>query len=305
VSAAPIAEPHAGSGAGTTRSPSERAIAFFELTKPRITGLVLLTTAVGFQIASTAAVDLVLLLHALLGTALTAGGTNALNQYVERGPDAAMHRTRGRPLPSGRLSAREGLLFAVLISLAGIGYLAYFVNGITAIFAAATLVSYVAAYTPLKQITPWSTAVGGISGALPIVGGWTAATGRLAPATWALFGILFLWQLPHFLGLGWLCRDDYRRGGFQILAVRDPSGRRTATQSLIVLALLLPTAALPTLFGLTGIVYLVGGLGLGLAFLACGIQFAIRPEAATARRLFLASVLYLPVLLLLMVIDKV
>jgi protoheme IX farnesyltransferase len=265
---------------------------------------VLLTTAVGFQIASTAPVDIVLLLHALLGTALTAGGTNALNQYVERGPDAAMHRTRGRPLPSGRLSAREGLVFAVLISLTGIAYLWLFVNGVTAIIAAATLLSYVAAYTPMKKVTPWSTMVGGVSGALPIVGGWTAATGRLTLAAWALFGILFLWQLPHFMGLGWLCRDDYRRGGFQILAVRDPSGRRTATQSLIVLALLLPTAALPTLFGLTGTAYLVIGLGLGLAFLACGVQFATRPTAGTARRLFLGSVLYLPALLLLMVIDK-
>jgi protoheme IX farnesyltransferase len=278
--------------------------AFLELTKPRITGLVLLTTGVGFHVASPVAPDLVLLLHALIGTALTAGGTNALNQYLERGPDAAMRRTRNRPLPSGRLSARQGLVFASLISAAGIAYLASFVNALTAVIAAATLISYAAAYTPLKRVTPLSTMVGGISGALPIVGGWTAATGRLDPAAWVLFGILFLWQLPHFLGLGWLCRDDYRRGGFQILAVLDLTGRRTARQSLLFLLLLLPVSAIPTVLGLAGHVYLVASVGLGLAFLMLGIRFARQPSAPAARRLFLGSVVYLPLLLLLMVIDK-
>jgi protoheme IX farnesyltransferase len=281
-----------------------RAGAFLELTKPRITGLVLLTTGVGFHVASPAAPRLALLLHALIGTALTAGGTNALNQYLERRPDAAMRRTRNRPLPSGRLSEREGLGFATLISAAGIAYLASFVNAVTAVIAAATLISYAAAYTPLKRVTPLSTMVGGVSGALPIVGGWTAATGRLEPAAWVLFGILFLWQLPHFLGLGWLCRDDYRRGGFQILAVLDLTGRRTARQSLTFLILLLPMSAVPTVLGLAGNLYLVASLGLGLVFLMLGVLFARQPSAAAARRLFLGSVLYLPLLLLLMVIDK-
>lgn len=300
----------AGSGRSEQVAPAglarrlRRATAYLELTKPRITGLVLLTTGVGFHVASPAAPRLGLLLHALIGTALTAGGTNALNQYLERRPDGAMRRTRNRPLPSGRLSAREGLCFAALISAVGIGYLAAFVNGVTAVIASATLISYAAAYTPLKRVTPLSTMVGGVSGALPIVGGWTAATGRLESGAWVLFGILFLWQLPHFLGLGWLCRDDYRRGGFQILAVLDLTGERTARQSLLFLILLLPVSALPAMVGLAGGVYLTASLALGLAFLSLGIRFARRPTPTAARRLFLGSVLYLPLLLLLMVIDK-
>jgi len=266
---------------------------------------VLLTAAAGFYLGSGAGVDLPLLWHTLLGTALVAAGTNAFNQVRERDVDARMERTRGRPLPSGRISPRAAAAFAAVISLAGVGYLGARVNMLTAGLAALTLASYVLLYTPLKRRTSLNTLVGAVPGALPIVGGWTAAGGALGPAVVALFWILFLWQLPHFLALAWIYRDDYRRGGLAMLTVEDPDGHATGRMILLYAVALLPVSLVPTLLGVTGSVYFFGALALGLAY--AGMSAAMTRAATTPRawRVFLVSIAYLPALLTLMVLDKV
>jgi len=274
---------------------------YWELTKPGITRLVVLTAAAGFLLGARGGVDLALLVHALLGTALVAAGTNALNQWWERDADARMGRTRRRPLPTGQLRPRDALAFATSISIAGILWLAVFVNTLTAALAALSLASYIFAYTPLKRRTPLALFVGAVPGALPILGGWTAAGAGLTLPGWILFGILFLWQLPHFLALGWLYRDDYLRGGFAMLSRADPDGRLTARQALLFAAVLVAVSLLPTRVGLAGTPYLVGAAALGLALLGWSAAMVRHPSAARARRLFLASVLYLPALLLLLV----
>jgi len=274
---------------------------YWELTKPGITRLVVLTAAAGFLLGARGGVDPALLVHALLGTALVAAGTNALNQWWERDADARMGRTRRRPLPTGQLRPRDALAFATSISIAGILWLAVFVNTLTAALAALSLASYIFAYTPLKRRTPLALFVGAVPGALPILGGWTAAGAGLTLPGWILFGILFLWQLPHFLALGWLYRDDYLRGGFAMLSRADPDGRLTARQALLFAAVLVAVSLLPTRVGLAGTPYLVGAAALGLALLGWSAAMVRHPSAARARRLFLASVLYLPALLLLLV----
>ncbi|PYP30382.1 MAG: protoheme IX farnesyltransferase [Gemmatimonadetes bacterium] len=280
-------------------------VAFLELTKPRITQLVLLTAAAGFYLGAGSVVDLWLLLHTLLGTALVAAGTNAFNQLRERDVDARMQRTRGRPLPSGRLSPRAAGAFAGVISVLGVVYLALAVNLLTAGLAALTLASYVLLYTPLKRKTSLNTLIGAVPGALPIVGGWTAAGGALGPAVLALFWILFLWQLPHFLALAWIYREDYRRGGLAMLSVDDPDGRATGWMALLYAVALLPVSLTPTLLGVTGARYFVGAVMLGAVYV--GVAAALTRAATTARawRVFLASIVYLPALLTLMVLDKV
>ncbi len=246
-----------------------------------------------------------LLAHTLIGTALVAAGTNAWNQVRERDVDARMARTRRRPLPSGRLTPRAAAWFASVISVAGVAYLAATVNALTAGLAALTLVSYVLIYTPLKRRTSLNTLVGAVPGALPIVGGWTAAGGRLGDAAFALFWILFLWQLPHFLALAWLYRDDYRGAGLRMLGAEDESGTRTGRMALLYALALLPISLLPTLLGVTGAAYFYGALVLGVVYAAAGA--ALLPAATPARawRLFFVSILYLPSLLTLMVVDKV
>ena len=276
-----------------------------ELTKPRITQLVLLTSAAGFYAGARGGVDPVLLLHTLLGTALVAGGTNALNQLRERDIDARMERTRRRPLPSGRVTPRTAGLFAAAISIVGVLYLALAVNLLTAGLAALTLVSYVFLYTPLKRRTTLNTLIGAVPGALPIVGGWTAAGGSLDVAVGALFWILFLWQLPHFLALAWIYRDDYRRGGLAMLSVDDPEGRRTGRMVLLYALALLPVSLVPTLVGLTGTVYFLGALALGVVYTGVGVALAWRVTSPRAWRVFTVSVVYLPALLALLVIDKI
>lgn len=264
-----------------------------------------LTAAAGFYLGSGARVDLGLLVHTLLGTALVAGGTNAFNQLRERDVDGRMQRTRGRPLPSGRVTPRAAAAFAGVISLAGVGYLALAVNLLTAGLAALTLTSYVLLYTPLKRKTSLNTLIGAVPGALPIVGGWTAAGGELGAAVAALFWILFLWQLPHFLALAWIYREDYRRGGLAMLSVEDPDGRHTGRMALLYAMALLPVSLLPTLLGVTGPLYFFGALVLGLAY---AVVAAVMIRAATtprAWRVFFVSIVYLPALLTLMVLDKV
>jgi protoheme IX farnesyltransferase len=277
------------------------AAPYWELTKPGITRLVVLTAAAGFLLGARGGVDPVLLAHALLGTGLVAAGTNALNQWWERDADARMGRTRRRPLPAGRLRPGEALAFAATISIAGILWLAAFVNTLTAALAALSLASYIFAYTPLKRRTPLALFVGAVPGALPILGGWTAAGAGLTVPGWVLFGILFLWQLPHFLALGWLYRDDYLQGEFAMLSRADPEGRLTARQALLFAAALVVVSLLPARVGLAGTPYLVGAAVLGLALLGWSAEMARHPSRARARRLFLASVLYLPALLLLLV----
>jgi protoheme IX farnesyltransferase len=240
----------------------------------------------------------------LIGTALVAGGTNALNQLRERDIDALMERTRRRPLPSGRLTPRAAGWFAGAISVGGVLYLGLAVNLVTALLAALTLVSYVFLYTPLKRRTSLNTLIGAVPGALPIVGGWTAAGGSLDIAVGALFWILFLWQLPHFLALAWIYREDYRRGGLAMLSVEDPEGHATGRMALLYALALLPVSLVPTLVGLTGTIYFVGALVLGAVYAAVSVILWRGVTGPRAWRVFAVSIVYLPVLLALLVIDK-
>jgi protoheme IX farnesyltransferase len=277
---------------------------YLVLTKVRITVLVLVTTAAGFLLASGSGLDVALLAWTLLGTGLAASGAAALNQVVEREADARMRRTAGRPIPAGRISPRHGSSVGVGLAGIGVGLLAATVNLLTAGLALATVLLYIVVYTPLKRMTPLNTIVGAIPGAIPPVMGWTAVTGQLALPACVLFAILFLWQLPHFLAIAWIFRDDYRRGGFPMLPVLDPDGEATGRQVALYCAALVPVSLIPTLLGLTGPVYFFGALALGLAFLAAGVAMAISRQKREARRVLLASVTYLPLLLLLLVVDR-
>jgi protoheme IX farnesyltransferase len=274
---------------------------YWALTKPGITRLVTLTAAAGFWLGARGNVDLALLAQTLVGTGLVVGGTNALNQWWERDADARMHRTRRRPLPAGGLRPGAALAFAIVISIAGLVWLAILVNALTALLAGLSLVTYIFAYTPLKRRTPLALFVGAVPGALPILGGWTAAGAGLTAPGWVLFGILFLWQIPHFLALGWLYREDYLRGGFAMLSRDDHDGRVTGRQALFFAAALLVTSLVPAWVGLAGLPYLGGAAVLGLALVGWSAALWRAPTPVGARRLFLASVVYLPALLLLLV----
>lgn len=274
------------------------------LTKVRITALVLVTAATGFLLGSIGGLDMPLLGWTLLGTGLAASGAAALNQVVEREFDARMRRTAGRPIPAGRMSAPHGLIVGVVLSVAGVGVLAEFVNLLTAALGLATVLLYVGVYTPLKRMTTLNTIVGAVPGAIPPVMGWTAASGSLGVPAGVLFAILFLWQLPHFLAIAWIFRDDYRRGGFPMLPVVDPEGLTTGHQVALYCAALVPVSLLPTILGLTGPIYFFGALVLGLGFLAFGLRMARNRQGREARGVLLASVTYLPLLLALLVIDR-
>lgn len=282
----------------------DKTRAFYDLTKPGITRLVLVTTAAGFYLASRGAVDLLLLLRTLLGTALVASGTNALNQWAEREQDSQMKRTANRPLPSGRITSRDAFLFAWAISIAGMVYLTFYVNLATAIVVALSLSSYVFIYTPLKRKTWTATLIGAVPGALPILAGWTASGQPIDAAAWTLFAIMFLWQMPHFYALAWIYREDYGRAGFQMLTVVDGTGTRAARHSLLFTAALIPISMLPSFLGIAGKVYLIGAALLGLGFLLMTTGMLRRPTEKMAWRIFSASIVYLPLLLLLMVFDK-
>ena len=282
-----------------------RTADFLELTKPRITLLVLVTTLVGFYLGLRGSVPLVLLGHTLVGTALVAGGASAFNMYFERHLDALMKRTLSRPLPAGRVRSGEALAFALSISVAGAVYLCAFVNVLTSIISAVTFASYLFLYTPLKKRTWLCTLMGAIPGALPAAMGWTAATGHLSLGAWVLFAIVFFWQLPHFYAIGWMYREDYARAGFPMLAVIDSSGSRTSRQASMYIVLLIVVTAIPSIIGLAGLVYLVGASALGLLFLAYAFWFARLRDRVSARRLFMASICYLPILLALLMVDKV
>ena len=284
-------------------SAPSRAADFLELSKPRITSLVVVTAAVGYALGA-AVFQTGVFLAVLAGTALVAGGASVLNQYAERDFDARMLRTRHRPLPAGRLQPAEALAFGLVLSAAGLTLLGAGTNALTAALGLAASASYVLLYTPLKRVTSLCTVVCTIPGAIPPLMGWAAARGGLDRTAWALFSILFLWQLPHFLALAWMYREDYARGGFPMLAVSDADGSSTGRQALLYSAALLPVTLAAGLFAGAGPVFLWGGLAAGLAFLAGAALFARRREIAWARRLFLASVLYLPAVLGLMVFDR-
>jgi protoheme IX farnesyltransferase len=284
---------------------AKQARAYYDLTKPGITRLVLVTTAAGFYLASRGSVDLLLLLHTVVATGLVASGTNALNQWSERLADAHMRRTAHRPLPSGRLGSRSAFIFAWSISAIGLLYLAVVVNVTTAVVVAVSLSSYVFVYTPLKRKTWIATPIGAVPGALPILAGWTASGEPISAGAWALFAIMFAWQMPHFYALAWIYREDYGRAGFRMLTVVDGTGARAARHSLMFTAALIPISVLPTLLGISGDVYMVGAIALGLAFLLLTTGMVRQPNERIARRIFTGSIVYLPILLLLMVVDKV
>jgi len=273
---------------------------FVELTKPRITFLVLITTVVGFYMASRDRFNLLLLLHTVLGTGLVASGASALNQYFERDLDSRMLRTRNRPLPDGRLFANDALIFSSVVSALGIAYLMVFVNGLTAALGVATLAGYILVYAPLKTRTKLCTLIGAFPGAAPPVMGWTAARGEIDAVALSLFAILFLWQMPHFFAIAWIFTDDYGRAGFSI----HTSGESTGRQIIFYCCALIPVSVLPTFFGLTGMTYLFGAILLGFVYLGYGIAVALFRSNTYAHRLLRISVLYLPALLVLMMIDK-
>ncbi len=289
-----------------TRVRSQRRAAdFLVLTKPRVVLMVLLTTLVGFHVGAVGPSDPWRLLNALIGTGLAAAGSLALNQFLERDVDGRMERTRRRPLPDKRMQPGEALYFGVGLTAAGPAYLALTIGWLSAAVVTATAVSYLLAYTPLKRHSSLCTVLGAIPGALPPVAGWVAARGEFGVGAWVLFGILFLWQLPHTLAITWVYRRDYARADLRMLPVVDPDGGSTCRQVIINCLALLAVGLLPSLVGMTGPLYFVGALLLGAAMLACGLGLAVTRSVGNARRLVYASIVYLPALFVLMAVDKI
>jgi len=278
---------------------------YADLFKARLTCLVLLTTLVGFYLGFRGPVDFILMLHLLLGTSLLAGGAAALNQLWEREYDAKMRRTQDRPLPSGRLQPQTVLRVGCASALVGLLYLAQAVNLTTSLVGAASLVCYLFVYTPLKRVTWLNTLAGAVPGALPPLMGWTAARGELSAEGLALFAIQAFWQLPHFMAIAWIYREEYARAGFKMLPVVDPEGRRTGRQAVSYTLALLVASLCPFLFNLAGPIYLAGAVILGLVFAGFAFRFARERTVARARQLFYLSLVYLPLLLAVMVLDKV
>lgn len=275
---------------------------YLELTKPRVTVMLTVTAYMGYALAGRGYPRQALLFHTLLGTWLAAGGASALNQYMERDLDAKMRRTQNRPLPRKRLQPGQALVFGVALAVGGVLELTLFVNPLAAALTVFTLASYLFAYTPLKTRTSFCTLVGAVPGAIPPLIGWAGARGGLAPEAWVIFTIVFLWQLPHFLAIAWLYREDYARAGFAVLPVVDPSGNLAARMIILYCSVLIPVTLLPGRFGWVGYSYFWGALALGLAFLACGTYTALEHSPLRARRLVMASVIYLPLLFTWMVV---
>ena len=285
-------------------SARERIAAYVELTKPRITFLIVLTAAAGFALASTGHVDYTGLVRAMIGIALLSSGIATINQFMERDLDGLMRRTANRPLPSGKLLPWEALAFGVTLTVLAEVYLAALVNPLTGLLGLTVIAGYLFGYTPLKTRTSLSTMVGAFPGAVPPLIGWAAARGEISLEAWVLFAILFLWQFPHFLAIAWMYREDYARAGILMLPVAEPDGRVTAQQIVVYTVLLLPVSLLPTALGVSGKVYFVGAIVLGLLFLYSSVRAALSKSRQEARRLLLASVIYLPLLFILMVLDR-
>jgi heme o synthase len=274
------------------------------LTKPDVTFLVVITTVAGFYLGARGPLDWLLLLHTLCGTMLVAGGTAALNQYVERDMDAVMRRTASRPLPTGQLSTREVLAFGIGTILIGFVWLLAMVNALAALIALATCLLYLGTYTPLKKRTPLATAVGAFPGALPPLIGWAAATGTISLGGWILFAILFFWQFPHFMAIAWMYREDYARAGIKMLPVVDPKGDATFAQIIWTSAILVPASLLPSLVGIAGIRYFFGALVLGMILLEVGLWANRSRTNVRAKWLMHATVAHIPLLLGWMIADK-
>jgi protoheme IX farnesyltransferase len=282
-----------------------RWLDYVSLTKPRLNLLVLLTTLGGIYLAAPDGVPFALAAHAMIGTALVAGGAAALNQVWERHTDSLMRRTSWRPVAGRRLGAAPAAIFGVALSAAGLTELVTAVNITAAWVAAVTLISYVLFYTPLKTRTSLSTIVGAVPGALPPVIGWTAVTGRISLPAVVLFGIVFFWQMPHFLAIAWMHRADYARAGMPLLPVVEPDGRRTGQQALQYALALLPVSLMPVLVGLAGMPYATVASVLGLAMIWFTARFARERSLVHARRMFLFSLIYLSVLWTALVVDRV
>ncbi|PYQ70208.1 MAG: protoheme IX farnesyltransferase [Acidobacteria bacterium] len=277
---------------------------YLALTKPRLNFLVVASSAAGYYLGAPGSPDLIAMAQAVAGTALVAGGAAALNQVAERDTDAMMRRTRLRPLPDGRVPAADARAFGIALSVAGLAVLAVRASWLSASLALATLVVYLFVYTPMKRRTPLATLIGAVPGALPPVIGWTASHGAVAPGGAALFAIVFLWQMPHFMAIAWMYRDDYGKAGFPMLSVVDPVGRRASREALLYAAVLLPVSLLPTTVRLTGTAYLAVAVVLGIALLWLAFRFAVARSDASARALFFGSITYLPLLWIAMIVNK-
>ncbi len=277
---------------------------YIELTKPRITWLILMSTAVGYFFGHHGAWKIWSVVHTILGTGLIASGTAALNQWYEREADRKMRRTADRPIPSGRLSAGRALIFGILLSVAGFAELGFGLNWLSGFLGVMTLASYLFLYTPLKQRTPLSTLVGAFPGAMPPIIGYAAASGTLDAQAWTLFAILFLWQFPHFLAIAWMYREDYERAGILMLPVVQPSGEGTARQIVLYSLALIPVSLAPSLLGMSGKIYLFGALALGLWYLYSGLRVAFDRTILRARAVLMVSVIYLPLIYGLMLLDR-
>jgi protoheme IX farnesyltransferase len=281
----------------------EKLFAYLELTKPRIALMLVLTSAAGFYLGAAKGFDVMLFVNSMIGIALLAFGVATLNQVWERKTDALMERTAKRPLPTQKLSTAEALAFGISLCLVAEIYLAFLVNGLTAILGLIVIVGYVLLYTPLKTRTSASTAIGAIPGAMPPLMGWTASADEISLGAWALFALLFLWQFPHFLAIAWMYREQYAKAGILMLPVIEPEGKITARQIVVFTVILLPVSLAPFFLGFAGLIYLVGASLLGLWFLAASIKTARAKTVEQARKLLLVSVLYLPLIFALMVFN--
>jgi protoheme IX farnesyltransferase len=298
-----VSRSHAEAAPGVTARSYSRGGDFITLMKPRLNFLVLLTTAAAYSLGAGPDSTLIDLVHTLLGTFLVAGGAAALNQVWERRTDRLMRRTRMRPLADMRMTVAQGATFGLVLTLAGAAELAYFINPLSAIVALLTTASYLLFYTPLKLRTSLSTLAGALPGALPAVIGWAAATNTLSIEGWVLFGIVFMWQMPHFLAIAWMYRDEYAGAGMPLLPVIEPDGRSTGRQAVLYTAALIPLSMMPMGVGLATGRYLVGAITLGALLMFLSVEFSAKRDRATARRLFFGSILYLPILWALLVFD--
>lgn len=275
-----------------------------ELVKARLTLLVLLTTAVGFYLGADGPINYAALFHTVFGTAAAAAGAAALNQWWEHRLDALMQRTQSRPVPAGRMRPRDAVVVGSVLSIFGVAYLAFVCDALSAVLAAITIIIYIFAYTPLKRVSTFNTALGAVPGALPPMIGWAAARGTLNAGAWMLFAILFFWQLPHFFAIAWMYRDDYARAGFQMISSDDRTGERSASQSVFFCMLLFVVAGLPAFLGIATVFYLLVELVLSGIFVAVAMRFLKTRTPSDARRLFITSILYLPLLLAALVLFK-
>jgi protoheme IX farnesyltransferase len=285
---------------------TEKLAAYYELTKPGITFTIWISMVAGFVLGANGSIDYLLLLQASIGTILIAGGTAAHNQFMEWRLDSKMKRTQRRPLPSSKLTPTEGLIFSAAMMFGGLLYLIFAVNLIAGLAALATTVLYLFAYTPLKRVSAANVFVGSIPGALPVVGGWAAATGHLGSiGMWLLFGIVFFWQIPHVMALALVCRKDYEHAGFHMLPANDSNGLKVSTYILLPLIALIPVVWALYYLGLSGLIFLIGSLAVSLAFLWYGIQFVRKQTKDSAKKLMFASFFYLPVVWIFLFLDLI